>query len=427
MGDVPFREVYVHGLIRDSEGQKMSKSKGNVLDPLDLIDGIELETLVQKRTTGLMQPHLAPGIEKATRKQFPEGIAPYGTDALRYTFASLATLSRDIRFDVGRIEGYRNFCNKLWNASRFVLMQVEDQDLGPGDEQPSLADRWIRSRFDAAIAAARAGFDGYRFDLAAQALYEFTWYEFCDWYLELTKPVLQSETATAAEKRATRRTLVATLDALLRALHPLMPFITEEIWQKVGPIAQAAGVAPAATLPTVMRQPYPAPGARDEAVEAEMRWVTDFIQALRNIRGEMDIAPSKRIDVVLASASAPDLQRLERTRQYVERLAGVQQIRTLAAGEAEPDSAVALLGELRILVPLAGLIDVQAEIGRLDKKLAKVRQELAKCQGKLGNEKFVAGAPAEVVAQERARLADFTREAEALDAQLARMRRLGGA
>jgi valyl-tRNA synthetase len=418
MGDVPFREVYVHGLIRDHEGQKMSKSKGNVLDPLDLIDGIDLETLVQKRTTGLMQPQMAPKIESATRKQFPEGIAPYGTDALRYTFASLATLSRDIRFDVGRIEGYRNFCNKLWNASRFVMMQVEGQDLGAGDESPSLADRWIRSRFANAIAGARAGFDAYRFDLAAQALYEFTWYEFCDWYLELTKPVLQSETASAAEKRATRRTLVEVLDGILRALHPLMPFITEEIWQKAGPLAGRTG-------PTIMTQAYPETGTRDEAVETEMRWVMDFIQGVRNIRGEMDIAPSKRFDVLLANASAADLARVEPSRPYLERLAGVQSIRPLAAGEAEPASAVALLGQLRILVPLAGLIDVQAEIGRLDKKLAKVRQEIAKCTGKLGNEKFVSGAPAEVVAQERARLADFSREAEQLDAQLVRMRSLG--
>jgi valyl-tRNA synthetase len=431
-GDVPFRDVYVTGLIRDHEGQKMSKSKGNVLDPLDLVDGIELETLVQKRTNGLMQPHLAPGIEQATRKQFPEGIAAFGTDALRFTLAALAGPSRDIRFDVGRIEGYRNFCNKLWNASRFVLLSVDADpanaastataaapDLGPGDETPSLADRWIRSRFDAAVSTAREAYAEYRFDRAAQALYEFTWYEFCDWYLELTKPVLQSHSATDAEKRATRRTLVGTLESLLRALHPLMPFVTEEIWQRVGPLAGRAG-------PTIMLEPYPVPerAARDAAVETEMKWVMDFILGLRNIRGEMDIAPSKRFDVLLANASVADLARLERTRQYVERLAGANSIRPLAAGEQEPDSAVALLGDLQILVPLAGLIDVQAEIARLDKKLAKVRQEVARCEGKLGNEKFVGSAPPEVVAQERTRLADFTREAGQLDAQLARMRRL---
>jgi valyl-tRNA synthetase len=420
-GDVPFRDVYVTGLIRDHEGQKMSKSKGNVLDPLDLVDGIELEALVQKRTTGLMQPHLAPGIEKATRKQFPEGIAPFGTDALRFTLASLAGPSRDIRFDVGRIEGYRNFCNKLWNASRFVLMSVEGQDAADGPEELSLADRWILFRLDTAVASARASFEQYRFDLAAQALYEFTWYEFCDWYLELTKAVLQADGASDAQKRATRRTLVATLETVLRALHPLMPFITEEIWQRVAPLAGASG-------PSVMLAPYPQPGAgmTHGSASDDMRWVMDFILGVRNIRGEMDIAPSKRFDVLLANASPADLDRLDRTRHYVERLAGTNAVRPLAAGEPEPDSAVALLGELRILVPLAGLIDVQAEIARLDKKLAKVRQEVAKCQGKLGNEKFVGGAPAEVVAQERARLADFSREAEQLDAQLARMRRLAG-
>ena len=252
MGEVPFREVYVHGLIRDGEGQKMSKSKGNVLDPLDLIDGIGLEALVAKRTAGLMQPQLAPGIEKATRRQFPEGIAAYGTDALRFTFASLATLSRDIRFDVGRIEGYRNFCNKLWNATRFVMMSVAGHEADAGPESPSLADRWIRARAAAAVAATRAAFAGYRFDLASQALYEFTWYEFCDWYLELAKTVLQSAAADPLAQRAARRTLIEVLELVLRALHPLMPFITEELWQRVAPLLYAA------PGPTVMLQPYPA-------------------------------------------------------------------------------------------------------------------------------------------------------------------------
>jgi len=421
MGEVPFREVYVHGLIRDAEGQKMSKSKGNVLDPLDLIDGIGLEALVAKRTGGLMQPHLAKGIEKATRKQFPEGIAPYGTDALRFTFASLATLSRDIRFDVGRIEGYRNFCNKLWNAARFVLLSVEGQELGPGEESPSLADRWIRSRLEAALEAARAGFAAYRFDLASQALYEFTWYEFCDWYLELSKAVLQSETATGAERRATRRTLVGTLEALLRALHPLMPFITEEIWLRVGPLAGRDG-------PSIMLQPWPASEAarRQPAVESEMRWLMDFILAVRQIRGEMDIAPSRRFDVLLAGASAEDLARLARGRHFLERLANLGSLRPLAAAEPEPESAVALLGALRILVPMAGLIDVAAEAARLDKRIGKLRQDLGKTEAKLGNPSFVANAPAAVVEQERARVAEFRRELDGLEAQLARVRRLAG-
>ena len=419
MGDVPFREVYVHGLIRDNEGQKMSKSKGNVLDPIDLIDGIELEPLVAKRTTGLMQPRLAASIEKSTRAQFPAGIAPYGADALRLTFCSLATLSRDIRFDVGRIEGYRNFCNKLWNAARFVMMSVEGQDLGPGEETPSLADRWIRSRAEAAFDTTRKAFAEYRFDLAAQALYEFTWYEFCDGYLELTKAVLQSESATPAAKRATRRTLIGMLETLLRALHPMMPFITEEIWQRAAPLAGRTGA-------TIMRQPWPVadPAARDLAVETEMKWVMDFILGIRQIRGEMDIAPSRRFDLLLVNASTADLARLERTRHWLERLANLGALRPLAAGEAEPESAVALLGELRILVPMAGLIDVAAESARLDKRIAKLAQDLGKAETKLNNPSFVANAPPAVVAQERGRLDELRGEIAQLRQQRERLARL---
>ena len=420
MDDVPFREVYIHGLIRDGEGQKMSKSKGNVLDPLDLIDGIGLEALIAKRTSGLMQPHLAAGIEKATRKQFPDGIAAYGTDALRFTFASLATLSRDIRFDVGRIEGYRNFCNKLWNAARFVLQSVEGEDLATGPESPSLADRWIRSRSAAAFATAHEAFAAYRLDLASQALYEFTWYEFCDWYLELSKAVLNSESAGLAERRATRRTLIETLEALLRALHPLMPFITEEIWQKVGPLAGRSGA-------TIMREPWPvaAPSAREPEVEAEMRWVMDFILAVRAIRGEMDIPPSRRVEVLVAGAASATLERIERTRPWLERLAGIGSLRALEGGGSEPESAVSVLGEMRLLLPMAGLIDVAAESQRLEKRIGKLNQELAKTRAKLGNESFLGNAPAAVVAQERGRLAEFDAELGQLSTQLERVRRLG--
>jgi valyl-tRNA synthetase len=422
MEDVPFRQVYIHGLIRDAEGQKMSKSKGNVLDPLDLVDGIGLEALVAKRTSGLMQPQLAAAIDKATRAQFPDGIAAYGTDALRFTFASLATLSRDLRFDVGRIQGNRNFCNKLWNAARFVLMSVEGHDPGAGDESPSLADRWIRSRAAATVAATRAAFADYRFDLASQALYEFTWNEFCAWYLELSKAVLQSEGADAAGQRAARRTLLEVLELLLRALHPLMPFITEEIWQRVAPLAGRTG-------PTIMLEPYPVAGpqAQEPAVEAEMRWVMEFILAVRQIRGEMDIAPARRFDVLLANASADDLTRLARSRHWLERLANLGNLRPLGTGEAEPEAAVAMLGELRILVPMAGLIDVAAEVARLGKRIARLRQELAKTEGKLSNANFVANAPPAVVEQERARRADFDRERAQLEVQLARVRGLGAA
>ena len=403
-GEVPFREAYIHGLIRDHDGQKMSKSKGNVLDPLDIVDGIGLEALVAKRTTGLMQPQLAPAIERATRKQFPQGIAPYGTDALRFTFASLATQSRDLRFDLGRVEGYRNFCNKLWNAARFVLMAT-DSALPDGEEQLSPYDRWIRSRLATTVASVRAGFRDYRFDLAAQAVYEFTWYEFCDWYLEFSKPVLQSGDSSVAARRGTRRTLLETLEAILRLLHPLMPFITEEIWQRV---ASRAGV----DGPSIMRQPFPAAPAyaADAVIEAEMRWVMDFILGVRRIRGELDIAPSMPLAARLQAASPADLDRYARNQAVIRRLAGLGSATPLAAGESPPQAAAALLGELRILVPMAGLIDVQAELARLGKRRSKVEQELARASAKLGNDSFVRNAPAEVVTQERERLEGFKRE-----------------
>ena len=419
-GEVPFREVYIHGLIRDAEGQKMSKSRGNVLDPLDLIDGISLPQLLEKRLSGLMQPQLAPAIEKATRQQFADGIASYGTDALRFTFASLATLSRDIRFDVGRIEGYRNFCNKLWNAARFVLLSVEGHALEGPAGSPSLADRWIRSRAAAALAATRAGYAGYRFDLASQALYDFTWNEFCAWYLELSKAVLQSPSFSAAEQHTTRRTLVEVLELLLRALHPLMPFITEEIWQRVAPLAGRSGA-------TIMLEPYPAPdpGARDPATEEEMHWLMEFVLGIRRIRGEMDIAPSRRLPVLVAQASPAEVARLERTSHWLERLATIDRPQLLAAGAAEPDSAVALIGELRILVPMAGLIDFAAEAARLGKRIGKLRADRGKTEAKLANPNFVALAPAAVVAQDRARLAELALELSQLETQLARVERLG--
>jgi valyl-tRNA synthetase len=421
MKEVPFREVYVHGLVRDQDGQKMSKSKGNVLDPLDLIDGISLEALLEKRTSGLMQPHLAPGIEKATRRQFPAGIAAYGTDALRFTFASLATLSRDIRFDVGRIEGYRNFCNKLWNASRFVLMSVADGVGDAGEAQGSLADRWIRTRLAVRVGEARAAFKAYRFDLAAQALYEFTWHEFCDWYLELAKAALSDPQRSDAERAATRATLVDTLEALLRALHPLMPFITEDIWLRVRAHATRTRQAPP---PTLLYEPYPAAGPADPAVDAEMGWVMGFILGVRQIRGEMDISPARRFTVLLAGATAEDLAHLARNRHYLARLCNVEEVCPLAPGEREPEAAVALLGATRLLVPMAGLIDVAQERARLDKRLAKTREERDKLGARLGNDQFTANAPAAVVAKERERLAGLERDLASLGAQLERLARL---
>ncbi|HEU0225417.1 MAG TPA: valine--tRNA ligase, partial [Steroidobacteraceae bacterium] len=412
---VPFREVYVHGLIRDHEGQKMSKSKGNVIDPLDIVDGIGLEQLVAKRTAGLMQPQLAPAIERATRKQFPQGIPAYGTDALRFTFAALATQSRDLRFDLGRVEGYRNFCNKLWNAARFVLMSTEN-DEGTGPETLSHYDRWIRSRLQAAVAVVRRSFADYRFDLAAQAAYEFTWYEFCDWYLEFTKTVLQSQAGTPEERRGTRRTLIETLETLLRLLHPLMPFITEELWHAVAVRAGKHGAS-------IMREPYPTldPSQADPEAEALTNLARDLTLGIRGIRGSFDIAPSVRTPVFIQNASAEVRPRIETSAPAICRLAGVSEIRWLAAGQEAPQSATASVGALVVHLPMAGLIDVDAELARLDKRRSKVGQDLSRAEAKLANDSFVRNAPAEVVAQEQARVLEFKRELAQLAEQFERV------
>ncbi len=423
MGEVPFGDVYITGLIRDEHGDKMSKSKGNVIDPLDIVDGIDLDALVAKRTAGLMQPQLAPAIEKATRKQYPQGIAPHGTDALRFTFAALASSNRDIRFDMARVAGYRNFCNKLWNAARFVSMAVGEAPVtvaAPAADL-SVADRWIRSRLGRTLATVAEALREYRFDFAASALYEFAWYDFCDWYLELTKPVLQAAAATPAARLATQRTLVEVLEALQRALHPIMPFITEEIWQRIAPLAGVRG-------PTVMLAPYPqaAEFPADTAAEGEAAWLKAVILGVRQIRGEMNIAPGKRIALLLKDASAQDESYARRHRALLEKLAGLAEITVLAPGASAPESAIALVGTLTLLVPMAGLIDAAAEAERLSKLLAKTQGELAKTRGKLGNENFVRSAPPAVVATERERAADFERSARDLAAQLERIRGMLG-
>jgi valyl-tRNA synthetase len=414
MDDVPFREVYIHGLIRDQDGQKMSKSRGNVLDPIDLVDGVDLDTLLAKRTAGLMQTHLKPKIEAATRKQFPNGIEAYGADALRFTFAALATTGRDIRFDLGRIDGYRRFCNKLWNASSYVMANTSDHETGAvvyGD-----ADRWIRSRLDRTVAAVHENFARYRLDLAAQAIYDFTWHEFCDWYVELSKPALQSTEAGAAGKHGTRRTLLEVLESLLRLLHPLMPFITEEIWLKVAPRAGVRGE-------TVMLQAYPETRDewRDEAAEREMAWVMQFILGIRQIRGEMDISPGKALPVLLQDATEEDRQRMVRHRALLERLGRIESLQLLPAGEHPPASAIALLGQTRLLVPLKGVIDVEAEKARLSRRRDKIAAELRKSSGKLENPQFVNNAPTQVVTQEKERAAEFERELAQLDEQLVKL------
>jgi len=414
MGDVPFREVYIHGLIRDHDGQKMSKSKGNVLDPLDLIDGVDLDTLLKKRTAGLMQPHLLPKIEKSTRQQFPHGIDEYGADALRFTFAALATTGRDIRFDLGRIEGYKNFCNKLWNASRYVLMNTESLDDGACEYSP--ADRWIRSRLSHTLDAVSGHFQGYRLDLAAQALYEFTWHEFCDWYLELSKPVLQSDDSSDEEKRGTRRTLIDVLEALLRSLHPLIPFVTEEIWQQVAPRAGIEG-------DSIMLRPYPdvADYASDDEAEYELAWVMQFILGIRQIRGEMDVSPGKAVPVLLQNANAADRELALRHARLLERVGRVESITALGNADEAPASATALLGDLQLLVPMKGIIDVDAERKRLDKQLEKFQIEIQRARGKLDNDKFVNNAPADVVTKEKQRLTEFERQVVQLEEQRTRL------
>ena len=427
--EVPFHEVYVHGLIRDHDGQKMSKSKGNVIDPLDIVDGITLDALIAKRTSGLMQPQMKPAIEKATRKQFPQGIPAFGTDALRLTFASLATQSRDLRFDMAKVEGYRNFCNKLWNAARYVLMNVEGRDLPLRQGEThlrdthgvewSLADRWIRARLAATLARVESGFRDYRLDTVASALYEFTWNEFCDWYVEFSKAVLQSDAASEAAKRGTRCALIDTLEALLRALHPVAPFITEEIWQRV---RSSAGVDGA----SIMLRPFPRAEdiPADAGAEAEMRWVMNFILGVRQIRGEMDIAPSRKLEVLLQNAGERDTEYLRRNLSYLIRLAGIEHPRVLAPEEPAPIAAVALLGTLEILVPMAGLIDPEAELERLAKRERRAQIEFDKLQAKLANEEFAKNAPAEVVAKDQLRLSALRLEIDQLASQVARVHRL---
>ncbi|MCH1919135.1 valine--tRNA ligase [Shewanella sp. A3A] len=416
---VPFKTVYVTGLIRDEQGNKMSKSKGNVLDPLDMIDGIDLESLVQKRTGNMMQPQLAAKIEKSTRKEFAEGIEAHGTDALRFTLAAMASTGRDINWDMKRLDGYRSFCNKLWNASRYVLMNTEEQDCGQngGEMTLSLADRWIISLFNETVKTFDDHINAFRFDLAANTLYEFTWNQFCDWYLELTKPVLNS--STEAELRGTRHTLVTVLEQLLRLMHPLTPYITETIWHRVKPLASVEGE-------TLMLMPFPEYQAdkADTEAQADLEWVKQVIVAVRNIRAELNIAPSKPLNALLKDVSDKDAARLNANRTFLASLAKLESITVLAEGEAAPMSTTQLVGEMELLIPMAGLIDVAAEMARIDKQLEKLAQEAGRIEKKLSNEGFVAKAPADVIEKERAKLADYQRDQEKLTEQKAELAKL---
>jgi valyl-tRNA synthetase len=401
---VPFKTVYVTGLIRDDDGNKMSKSKGNVIDPLDMIDGISLEDLLEKRTGNMMQPKMAEKIKKQTAKQFPNGIESHGTDALRFTLAALASTGRDINWDMKRLEGYRNFCNKLWNASNFVLMNTQEYDCGFNSDSSmtfSLADKWIMGQYQSTIKTYRDAMDTYRFDIAAHTLYKFTWDQFCGWYIELTKPILIQ--GSEEQQRGTRHTLVTVLESLLRLMHPIMPFITETIWQDVSPLANCHSA-------TIMDQAYPEFNAAkvDAIAMQDLEWVKGFVLAIRSIRGEMDIAPSKLLPVLLKNVLPEDIRRLEENAMFLNSIAKLETVTVLNEDDKAPACATSLLGSLEIMIPMAGLIDKDAELARIAKALDKLEKDFARTQGKLANEKFVSNAPDAVINKEKAKLADFT-------------------
>jgi valyl-tRNA synthetase len=417
--EVPFKTIYVHGLVRDSHGQKMSKSKGNVLDPIDLIDGIELKPLLKKRTSGLMRPQDADKISAQTSKEFPEGIAAYGTDALRFTYYSLASTGRDINFDVGRIQGYRNFCNKIWNASRYALMNTEQHSCGQLDATDyllSIADQWIIGQLQLAIQAVTRGIETFRLDLASQALYEFIWSDYCDWYLELSKPVLWDESGDELVKNGARHTLIHVLEVTLRLAHPLMPFITEDIWQRVKVQTGKQGA-------TIMLEKFPIADIdkQNETATHNIEWLKKIIIAIRNIRGEMNISPGVLLPVLLVNGSPQDQLLLNDNTNYLSRLANLKSISWWQSEENPPPSATALVGDMEILVPMAGMIDKDKELERLDKELAKINKEILRLSGKLNNEKFVANAPAQVVQKEQNKLANAESSILKLESQRTRI------
>jgi len=408
---VPFKEIYITGLIRDEQGQKMSKSKGNVLDPIDIIDGIELDDLINKRTTGMMNPQDAEKITKRTRDQYPEGLGSYGTDALRFTFCAMASTSRDINFDIQRVEGYRNFCNKIWNASRFVLMNVTDDSHLTGEKEYGVAERWIESRLQHTISDFELHLKTYRFDLCAQALYEFVWNEYCDWYLELAKPVIYSEQATKAQKNGTIDTLIRVLDEILRLLHPFMPFITEEIWQTV---KTYSAVEKSQGDLIVQSFPIHTESRLDNEAEDIIAWLKQVVVGIRTIRSEMGVSPSKPLDVLFANGNDNHHKMTDSQGNYLMKLAKLNSIKWLEEGQQAPASATALAGDMEILIPIAGIIDKQAELERLNKEIDKLTQEQKRLSGKLSNQGFVAKAPEAVVAKERNRLNEVNQAVDKL-------------
>ena len=413
-GEVPFKKVYIHGLVTDSTGQKMSKSKGNGLDPMDIINGISLDELVAKRTDNLMQPKMAKRIDKATRKEYPEGITAFGTDPLRFTFYSIATRTRTIRFDMKRVEGYRNFCNKLWNAAIFVSGNINDNEsrLGSTDVELSTIDHWIISEFQKTAAAVNLAMETYRFDLAAKEIYEFVWDEFCDWYLELTKPILNSDDATQAQKLGTQQTLARILESVLRLAHPFLPFLTEELWQKVPSTVRLSG-------DTIMLQPFPVADEKliSDAASKDVDWLKTVVTGVRNIRGEMDISPARQVPILFSNGSTEDQERLDKFTRELTFLVRPESLTWLGDNAEKPMSATALVGEMELLVPMAGLIDKEAELARLDKEIDRKQKDRAKTEGKINNPSFVEKAPEEVVQKERDKLKDLDSALEKLNEQ----------
>ena len=413
-GEVPFKKVYIHGLVTDSTGQKMSKSKGNGLDPMDIINGISLDELVAKRTDNLMQPKMAKRIDKATRKEYPEGITAYGTDPLRFTFYSIATRTRTIRFDMKRVEGYRNFCNKLWNAAIFVSGNINDNEsrLDSTDVELSTIDHWIISEFQKTAAAVNLAMETYRFDLAAKEIYEFVWDEFCDWYLELTKPILNSDDATQAQKLGTQQTLARILESVLRLAHPFLPFLTEELWQKVPSTVRLSG-------DTIMLQPFPVADEKliSDAASKDVDWLKTVVTGVRNIRGEMDISPARQVPILFSNGSTEDQERLDKFTRELTFLVRPESLNWLGDNAEKPMSATALVGEMELLVPMAGLIDKEAELARLDKEIDRKQKDRAKTEGKINNPSFVEKAPEEVVQKERDKLKDLDSALEKLNEQ----------
>jgi len=416
-GSAPFRDVYVHGLVRDADGQKMSKSKGNVLDPLDLIDGIALPALVEKRTTGLMQPKMAKHIEDATRRQFPDGIPSFGTDALRFTFASLATQGRDIRFDLGRVEGFRNFCNKLWNAARFVMMNTDSLvDKPLANFETGTAERWINSRLQHIAQDVATSMEAYRLDQVVQTLHAFAWDEYCSWYLEIAKIELADDSLSETRKDGVRQTLVNVLGAALRMIHPIMPFITEVLWQQLRSRTLT-------NSESIMNQPYPqfAPNQVDDKAVADMEWVQAIVSGVRNIRGEMNIDPRKELPVIFQGGNNLDKRRARDFHTLLAALGRLQSLAFVADDEDTPQSAMALSGEMKILVPLGSVIDRVAELKRLEREVEKLAEDLQRCQTKLSNPNFVARAPEDIVTKEKNRADQLARDIEELKSQQTRV------